>query len=84
MLVSASKTAGQYTEGVVMSEYIDTIFRNVSPSLMLALAQTEKHEKARRMDIMRERGISEVEAAVQVAHEIDISRGIQTKAGDAS
>lgn len=83
MLLSASKSAGQYTEGVVMSESIETIFRNVPPSLMLALAQTEKHEKARRMEIMRERGISEVDAAIQVAHEIDVSRGIQSRTGDA-
>jgi len=76
MLLSASKAAGQYTEGVVMSEVTESIFRNVPPSLMLALAQTEKHEKARRMALMTERGLSEVEAAIQVAKEIDVARGI--------
>ncbi|MEO0436608.1 MAG: conjugative transfer ATPase [Pseudomonadota bacterium] len=76
MLLSASKSAGQYTEGVVMSEALETLFRTVPPSLMLALAQTEKHEKARRSEIMRERSISEIEAAIQIAHEIDVARGI--------
>ena len=50
--------------------------RNVSPSLMLALAQTEKHEKARRNALMREHGCSELEAAMRVAAEIDRMRGI--------
>ncbi|WP_207796465.1 conjugative transfer ATPase [Pseudohalioglobus lutimaris] len=77
MLLSASKAPGQYTEGVVMSEVTESIFRNVPPSLMLALAQTEKHEKAHRMALMREHGISEVEAAIQVAKEIDVARGIR-------
>ena len=77
MLLSASKAPGQYTEGVVMSEVIETLFRNVPPSLMLALAQTEKHEKARRMTLMTEKGITEVEAAELVAREIDVARGIR-------
>jgi conjugative transfer ATPase len=77
MLLSASKAAGQYTEGVVLSEVTETLFRNVPPSLMLALAQTEKHEKARRMTLMTQRGISEVEAAILVAQEIDVARGIR-------
>jgi conjugative transfer ATPase len=77
MLLSASKAAGQYTEGVVMSEVTETIFRNVPPSLMLALAQTEKHEKAHRMALMTKKGISEVEAAILVAKEIDVARGIR-------
>lgn len=77
MLLSASKAPGQYTEGVVMSEVTESIFRNVPPSLMLALAQTEKHEKAHRMALMTAQGISEVEAAIQVAREIDVARGIR-------
>ncbi|MEM9257497.1 MAG: conjugative transfer ATPase [Pseudomonadota bacterium] len=76
MLLSASKAQGQYTEGVVMSEATDNLFRNVPPSLMLALAQTEKHEKAKRMELMQAHGITEVEAAIKVAHKIDVERGI--------
>lgn len=76
MLLSASKAPGQYTEGVVMSESMESLFRNVPPSLMLALAQTEKHEKAHRKTLMTQHGISEVEAAERVAAEIDVARGI--------
>lgn len=76
MLLSASKSPGKYTEGVVLSEAMEVLCRNVPPSLMLALAQTEKHEKAQRMQLMREQGITEVEAAIQVAKEIDVARGI--------
>ena len=76
MLLSASKAAGHYTEGVLMSERTEVLVRQVPPSLMLALAQTEKHEKARRYTLMREHGCSELEAALQVAAQIDRARGI--------
>jgi conjugative transfer ATPase len=76
LLLSASKSPRQYTEGVVMSETSENLFRNVPPSIMLALAQTEKHEKARRMVLMQEHKISEVDAAKLVATEIDKARGI--------
>lgn len=76
LLLSASKSPAHYTEGVVMSDTWESLFRNVPPSLMLALAQTEKHEKAHRMSLMREHGITEVEAAKRVAREIDRARGI--------
>jgi len=76
MLLSASKSPGQYTEGVLMSETQEYLVRNVPPSLMLALAQTEKHEKARRHALMREHGCSELEAALRVADEIDRARGL--------
>jgi hypothetical protein len=76
LLLSASKSPGKYTEAVVLSEVLETLCRNVPPSLMLALAQTEKHEKAGRMVIMRDQGVSEVVAAEQVAEDIDRARGI--------
>lgn len=76
MLLSASKAPGKYTEGVLLSETSEFIVRNVPPSLMLALAQTEKHEKARRNELMTEHGISELDAAIQVARDIDRARGI--------
>jgi len=42
----------------------------VPPPLSLALAMTEKHEKAQRAEILRERGCSELEAAYGVAERI--------------
>ena len=76
LLLSATKAHLQYTEGVVLAGSVETLFRCVPPSLVLALVQTERHEKARRAELMAEHGITEVEAAVRVAAEIDAARGI--------
>lgn len=76
MLLSASKASGQYTEAVVLCEAMETLCRIVPPSIMLALAQTEKHEKAARMALMQQHGISEVDAAEMVAAQIDRARGV--------
>jgi conjugative transfer ATPase len=67
LLRSATKSPGQYTEGVVLSPRVEALFRVVPPALYLALGMTEKHEKAERMRIMQETGCSEVEAAVKIA-----------------
>jgi len=74
LLLSAKKEPGKYVEGVVLSDNLETLFRNVPPSLSLALAMTEKHEKAQRRKIMDERGCSEVEAAYEVARKISHER----------
>ncbi len=76
LLLSATKAHLQYTEGVVLAGSVETLFRCVPPSLVLALVQTERHEKARRAEVMAEHGITEVEAAVRIAAEIDAARGI--------
>ena len=76
LLLSATKAHLQYTEGVVLAGSVETLFRCVPPSLVLALVQTERHEKARRAEIMAELGCTEVEAAVRIAAEIDAARGI--------
>ncbi|STV64872.1 type IV secretory pathway, VirB4 component [Klebsiella pneumoniae subsp. pneumoniae] len=65
LLRSAVKSPGQYTEGVVLSPRVEALFRVVPPALYLALAMTEKHEKAERRRIMQETGCSEVEAAMK-------------------
>ena len=54
LLLSARKEPGKYVEGVVLSDKLEALFRNVPPALTLALAMTEKHEKAERAAIMRE------------------------------
>ena len=77
LLLSATKADLQYTEGVVMSRRFETLFRVVPPSPVLAMVQTERHEKARRARIQEERGCTEVEAAWHVAAEIDEARGIE-------
>lgn len=76
MLLSATKTPRCYTEGVVLAGRIEALFRAVPPSLYLALGMTEKEEKAARRAIMQEQGVPELAAAKQIAHQLDIVRGI--------
>ncbi|MBA8306150.1 type IV secretory pathway, VirB4 component [Klebsiella michiganensis] len=76
LLLSATKASGKYTEGVVLATKIEALFRVVPPSLFLALGMTEKHEKAERAQLMRELGISELDAAIRVARRIDRARGL--------
>lgn len=75
LLLSARKEPGKYVEGVVLSDNLEALFRSVPPPLALALAMTEKHEKAERAHIMRERGCTELEAVHIVADRIAAHRG---------
>ena len=75
LLLSARKEPGKYVEGVVLSDNLEALFRNVPPPLSLALAMTEKHEKAERAAIMQERGCSELEAVYRMADGIADGRG---------
>ena len=74
LLLSARKEPGKYVEGVVLSDNLEALFRSVPPPLTLALAMTEKHEKAERAEIMRERGCTELEAVHIVAKRITVVR----------
>jgi hypothetical protein len=78
MLASTRKQSGSYTEGVVLSSRMSEIFRAVPPSLTLALALTEQHEKAERAELMAEFGVNEVGAAKLVAARIDRLRGLNS------
>ncbi len=73
LLLSARKEPGKYVEGVVLSDNLEALFRNVPPPLSLALAMTEKHEKAERATIMQEQGCTELEAVHIVAERIAMS-----------
>ena len=75
LLLSARKEPGKYVEGVVLSDNLEALFRNVPPPLSLALAMTEKHEKAERAALMRERSCTELEAVHIVAERIAEKRG---------
>jgi hypothetical protein len=76
LMLSARKEAGKFSEGVILSKSMEVLFRAVPPSLYLALAQTEPEEKAERFQLMREMGLSELDAAIEVARKIDAARGI--------
>lgn len=76
LVTSVRKENRKYTEGVVLSSKMEALFRVVPPSLYLALAMTEPEEKAERAALMREFNISELDAAIKVAENIDKARGI--------
>ncbi len=82
LLLSASKESKKYTEGVVLSDRVEALFRVVPPSLYLALAGTEGEEKAERYKVMREHGFvgwdAELRAAIEIAQQLDIKRGISS------
>ena len=74
LLLSTRKEPGKYVEGVVIADSLEALFRNVPPPLSLALAMTEKHEKAERAIIMREQDCSELEAVYVMTERIAKNR----------
>ncbi|HOW78905.1 MAG TPA: conjugative transfer ATPase [Verrucomicrobiota bacterium] len=71
LLTRALKEPGRFVEGVLLSEkWAPALLRFVPPPLALALAQTEGEEKNHRQRLMREHGLSELDAALRVADEI--------------
>tara|TARA_A100001391_G_scaffold65342_1_gene40940 strand:- start:29622 stop:32516 length:2895 start_codon:yes stop_codon:yes gene_type:complete len=82
LMRSARKESGKFSEGVILSKSMEVLFRAVPPSLYLAMAMTEPEEKAERHQLMREHGISELEAAFKVAEKIDRARGIKPLSPD--
>lgn len=70
MLLSTRKQVPAYTEGVIMSDNVQGLFRVVAPALCFALAMTEKEEKRERFKLMRKHGCSEMEATAFVAEAI--------------
>lgn len=77
LMRSARKEPGKFSEGVILSKSIEALIRTVSPSINLALAMTDPEEKNERYEQMRERGISELDAALAVAARIDRARSIE-------
>ncbi|HNP34332.1 MAG TPA: conjugative transfer ATPase [Woeseiaceae bacterium] len=71
LLGSTRKEPGRFVEGVVLSDKLQALFRNVPPPLSLALAMTEKHEKAERAAIMARTGGTELEAAYAIAASLE-------------
>ncbi|GAB6040910.1 TraC family protein [Endothiovibrio diazotrophicus] len=74
LLRAARKEPGKYTEGVVLSDALLALFRNVPPAITLALGQTEKDERAARRRLMSEAGIDELEAVRRIARELAEAR----------
>jgi len=56
---------------------MEVLFRAVPPSVYLALAMTESEEKSERYRLMQQHGLSELDAALHLAADIDRARGIE-------
>lgn len=76
LLVSAKKEKGKYTEGVVLSDRVVSLFRVVVPALPLVLAGTDDDEKSARRQIMDEFGCSEIDAVHLIADKIKQKRAV--------
>ncbi|EHM50247.1 hypothetical protein HMPREF9080_02875 [Cardiobacterium valvarum F0432] len=64
-----------FSEGTMLSERFGCgLIRFIPPSLVLALAQTDRDEKNARKRLMDQYGISELEAAYRIADEITAAR----------
>ncbi len=79
MLESARKEPPKYTEGVILSSGKQSLFRNIPPSIAMALAGTEGQEKQARRRIMDELSCSELDAALVVAEQLH-ARSLMPKA----
>jgi hypothetical protein len=77
MLNSARKQKGAYTEGVILSDRVTSLFRVVMPALPLVLAGTDDDEKAARRQIMAQHGITELQAVHWIAAQIKQQRMAQ-------
>lgn len=69
---SVRKEAKKYVEDVILCNKFKGLFRNVPPLSSLALAMTEKHEKAERKQIMQATHCTEVEAAIKIAERMKV------------
>ena len=64
-----------FSEGTMLSERFGCgLIRFIPPSLVLALAQTDRDEKNARKRLMDQYGISELDAAYRIADEITAAR----------
>ncbi len=78
LMLSATKEPGLFTEGVIMSDTITSLFRVVMPGLPLALAQTDQNEKAARREIAEKLGFTgpfaDLDAAIEIGNQITAGR----------
>ncbi|EGU38367.1 hypothetical protein VII00023_01765 [Vibrio ichthyoenteri ATCC 700023] len=76
LIRSMTAEDNKFKEGVVTGRN-DTLmarFRIVPPALYLALGETDGKAKKKRRDLMREHGISELDAALLKAKQIELAR----------
>ncbi|WP_105903607.1 conjugative transfer ATPase [Vibrio gangliei] len=81
MIASSKKGDNKFTEGVVLSKKVQSLFRAVPPSIFLTLSMTEKEEKEQRYKVMSElksegKPYTELDAAIEMARRLDKLRNI--------
>lgn len=75
LIAQTRKEPKKFTEGVVLSDKLKSLFRVVMPGLPLSLAMTDQDEKAERRKIMKEHGLkSDLEAAIYMSKQIRQAR----------
>ena len=74
LMCSTRKEAKKYTEGVILSPRLKSIFRVVMPALPLVLAGTDGDEKKARREIMQKHNLSELDACFYIADQIKQKR----------
>jgi len=74
MLLNTKKVPKKFVEGVLFSDAVQGLFRNVPPAPCLLLAGTEKEEKRDREMVMIEKGCSELDAAFVLAERLRDAR----------
>lgn len=83
LLLAPTKQPGDYVEGVVIRRGVPDIrmlFRSVLPPIALALAGTEKEEKAKRQELIKKHNLgSYLEANLKLAELIAAKRGNATR-----
>ncbi|MCF6204049.1 MAG: conjugative transfer ATPase [Methylococcaceae bacterium] len=74
LLNDTRKEPKKYTEGGIISTNFNTVIRIVPPPITLALAFTEQEEINERVELAKNEGITELEAAYRVADGIEKKR----------
>lgn len=80
ILSSVTKDPRKYTEGFLMcanKKINNQIFRNIPPSIILALSMSDPDEKLARASVMKRENVSELDAALIMAEELDRARGFE-------
>ncbi len=67
LILDIRKYQGIYSESVLIGKRFSGLFRNIPPSIALALAMTEQTERAFRKKVQKKLGVSELEAVEYIA-----------------
>ena len=75
LIKDAKKEDGVYSEGVLLSPKLSTLFRNVPPREYLSFVMTNPEQKTDREKAMNNSGISAYQAALDIANQLKEKSG---------